>query len=255
MTRPPFIQHYAINTVGRDFAVGDIHGCFDALDAALKRIQFNEKTDRLFSVGDLIDRGAQSHQVLAWLDKPWFHAVQGNHEEMARDFVQGRARRDASAQDAYQRFYGMCGGHWLIDLPTGQQEAYVAALAALPYLIEVQTGHGPVGIVHADVAGSTWAGMVERFADETEQNLNTLLDACLWRRERLRSGDASGVPDRRAVMVGHTPVPHGILLGNVYHLDTGGWTDDGYFTFVELSSLIGVPACREFNRECLTCAA
>jgi len=28
--------------------------------------------DRLFSVGDLVNRGSESEQVLGWLAKPWF---------------------------------------------------------------------------------------------------------------------------------------------------------------------------------------
>lgn len=76
------VVHYGQNTAGRDFAVGDIHGCFSALQQALDAIGFSESTDRLFSVGDLVDRGPESEQVLTWLDKPWFHAICGNHDFM-----------------------------------------------------------------------------------------------------------------------------------------------------------------------------
>ena len=48
------------NKVGRDFVVGDVHGMFDRVAQALTKVQFNPSRDRLFSVGDLIDRGPQS---------------------------------------------------------------------------------------------------------------------------------------------------------------------------------------------------
>jgi serine/threonine protein phosphatase 1 len=74
VVRPP-IARFAPNTRGRDFAVGDIHGAFRALQIALDAIGFDCAADRLFSVGDLVDRGPESARVTEWLDKPWFHAI------------------------------------------------------------------------------------------------------------------------------------------------------------------------------------
>jgi len=51
------IPRFALNTHRRDFAVGDIHGAFDALQRAMEAIGFDARKDRLFSVGDLVDRG------------------------------------------------------------------------------------------------------------------------------------------------------------------------------------------------------
>jgi hypothetical protein len=45
------LQRFARNTQGRDFAVGDIHGCFSKLDAALCQVRFSPVHDRLFAVG------------------------------------------------------------------------------------------------------------------------------------------------------------------------------------------------------------
>ncbi len=43
-------------------------------------------------------------------------------------------------------------------------------------------------------------------------------------------------------VAGHTPVPEPVVLGNVYHIDTGGWRGEGYFTLLELGSLSAGPA-------------
>ena len=50
-------KHYKLNTEGRDFVIGDLHGCYDEFLAVLADISFDTKIDRMFSVGDLIDRG------------------------------------------------------------------------------------------------------------------------------------------------------------------------------------------------------
>ena len=83
MQRP--FRRFARNAAGRDFVVGDIHGMFPALRELLARAGFDEECDRLFSVGDLIDRGPRSREALEWLAQPWFHAVRGNHEQLLLD--------------------------------------------------------------------------------------------------------------------------------------------------------------------------
>jgi len=226
-----YVDRYGKNPAGKDYCVGDIHGCFSTLKSALDIIGFDERSDRLFSVGDLVDRGPESDTVLDWLALPWFHAVQGNHEDMAIDYVN-------SGKQGCEN-YKMNGGSWLIDMQRDQQNAIVSELAVLPYAIEVETDMGMVGIIHADCACSTWSELVERFADAASKyELRRLTDQCLWARKRIETGDRSGVPDVRAVIVGHTPIIHPLLLGNVYHIDTRGWLPGkGYFTFVDLETL------------------
>lgn len=225
-----FVQHFERNARGRDWAVGDIHGCFSRLEQSLTNIAFDPARDRLFSVGDLVDRGPESHRVLEWVAYPWFHAVQGNHEDMAIRYVDP-GRRDAE-------HYATNGGAWLIGLPRAEQCEYATQLATLPYAIEVETARGAVGIVHADVPRSSWRDMVDAFAAADSRNkLRRITDDCLWCRDRIQSEDLSGVPDVRAVIVGHTPLRRPAVLGNVYHIDTAGWRRDGYFTFIDLATL------------------
>jgi serine/threonine protein phosphatase 1 len=67
------IKKFSRNETGRDLIVGDIHGCFTKLKDKLNEIGFDETKDRLFSTGDLVDRGPESLDVVKWLTKPWFH--------------------------------------------------------------------------------------------------------------------------------------------------------------------------------------
>ena len=91
----PIVRRHEANLSGRDFVVGDLHGCVDALRYLLREIVFDPACDRLFSVGDLIDRGRHSEQALALLDKPWFFPVLGNHEEALCLVAEGVMRQSA----------------------------------------------------------------------------------------------------------------------------------------------------------------
>jgi len=71
----PVVCWHPANKLGRDLVVGDVHGCVDALRYLLNEIGFDGARDRLFSVGDLVDRGSDSLAALDLLDQPWFYPV------------------------------------------------------------------------------------------------------------------------------------------------------------------------------------
>jgi len=133
------IKRFERNTAGRDFAVGDIHGHFTRLQAALDVAGFNPAADRLFSVGDLVDRGPECRDALDWLDKPWFNAVRGNHD----DYV---CRFDTCDVDNW--VYN--GGAWFAGLARDEQQEFAVQFSDLPVAIEVETSRGLVGILHAN---------------------------------------------------------------------------------------------------------
>lgn len=231
------IKRFARNTAGRDFAVGDVHGCFTKLQEALDAIGFDPLRDRLFSVGDLVDRGPESADVDVWLRQGWFHAVRGNHEQLTIDsFEQSHDGREGNAVG----LHFVNGGAWFYGLSTVERGCYAALLADLPLVIEVETAAGVVGLIHAECPRRDWNGLIaalEQGGSEAEH----IEAMCQWSRKRITDRDDSFVDNVRAVVVGHTPLKAPVLLGNVYHIDTAGWSD-GYFTLLNLAALESQPA-------------
>ena len=64
------------------FAIGDIHGCFRTVQHLVKLIRFDPGRDRLWLVGDLVNRGPGSLEVLRWVRELGDRAVcvLGNHD-------------------------------------------------------------------------------------------------------------------------------------------------------------------------------
>ncbi len=81
----------------KTFVIADIHGCSKPLRALLTKITVNPLTDTLIFLGDYIDRGPNSKEVVAEIIKlaekfPRIITLMGNHEQMLLEFMQGRGR-------------------------------------------------------------------------------------------------------------------------------------------------------------------
>lgn len=212
------VEHHPANRGGRDFVVGDLHGCVDALRYLLRVITFDPARDRLFSVGDLVDRGEHSELALTLLDKPWFFAVLGNHEDMLCAVADGRLRR--------QSWYGI-GGVWASRLSDERVQHYAELVRGLPLARVVGSGKERFNVLHGEFFGTDAELDAGNFSTETRQQL-------LWGRDlALGNGDPQRQRGLSLTYCGHTPMRDIKQVGSQVFIDTGAFGPDGKLTIVE----------------------
>ena len=97
------------------YAVGDIQGCFDALEELLRHIRFQRAKDQLWFVGDLVNRGPESLEVLRFVSELGRDArvVLGNHDLNLIAVAAGV--RKLRPQDTMQDVLDAPDGNELID--------------------------------------------------------------------------------------------------------------------------------------------
>ncbi|WP_328186603.1 metallophosphoesterase [Marinobacter sp. OP 3.4] len=218
------------NDRGRDFIVGDLHGCYDALMRQLDARGFDPAADRLLSVGDLVDRGPDSRRCLQLVREPWFHSVWGNHEDlMLRGLATSRNSPDF-------RLWMLNGGDWVLEADRDDLKQRITAHAAAASLaMEIPVAGQRVGVVHAEVPGDRWACWTPPLSDEDRQY-------AIWGRTTLtnviRGQPAPPVSGIDHVFFGHTPLAAPTHLANRFYIDTGGGYPGGEPTLFELTEVI-----------------
>ena len=211
-----FYNEYSKNTEGRDFICGDIHGCYTDLENALKAVSFDENKDRLFSVGDLADRGPESKRAIEFIKKPWFYPVLGNHEEM---YLQCWVHKNEPVRWHYQN-----GGEWVNALTENELDDYKNELGKLPLVIRI----GKVLICHSLLPKQDLGIIIA--------NIETLKEFIIWQRDERYNGG----PDGFITYAGHTINKEITKYGNVTDIDTGAFLkywkgESGKLTVIDIT--------------------
>ncbi|TDT44129.1 serine/threonine protein phosphatase 1 [Halospina denitrificans] len=221
-------RHFRRNQRGRDFVVSDLHGQIDRLEQHLRKQHFKTGEDRLFALGDLIDRGDHSAELIQLLEERWFFSVMGNHELMLLD---------ALSNPRWRPIHEHNGGAWFYRQPA-PEKTYQARLLHqhLALAVTVETARGPVGIVHA-TAPSDWRTIQEVPLEDDQWN------ELVWDRhdyqQALRSPEM--IPPVRhvtRVVHGHVSCEQPISASNRIWIDT--LYRGGDITLMPLPALAGL---------------
>ena len=191
--------------MSRIFAIGDIHGRFDKLCTLMEKIDIDFSTDTLVFLGDYIDRGAQSFEVVDHLielnkQHPGTIFLKGNHEEMFEKYISGADRLTYLVNGGQQTLDSYMGRSRQPDEPLIPRE-HLDFFKSLRLYYETES----YIFVHA--------GMKQKVALEDQKP-----EDLLWiRRKFIDTKHDFG----KMVVFGHTPLHEPLLMPNKIGIDTG----------------------------------
>jgi serine/threonine protein phosphatase 1 len=127
----------------RRIVIGDIHGHYDGLMSLLQEVS-PDSDDRVYFLGDLIDRGPKSAQVVKFVRDSKYPCLLGNHEVMLL-----RAISEAEQDDRVLKFWLQAVGDATIESygPAGILKSDINWMASLPTYLDLED----VWLVHAGV--------------------------------------------------------------------------------------------------------
>lgn len=207
----------------RTLAIGDIHGCFDAFSTLVKNIPV-APDDLLVTLGDYIDRGPRTPDVLDWLirrfDAGRLIPLKGNHEIMlleAADSLDGALAdwKDSGGDTTLSAYAGNNRNATLADIPDAHWN-FIRSACRDYY--ETQTHFFVHANAYADVP----------IAGQPEFML-------FWEKFHNRPAPhESG----KTMICGHTPQPdsrpHNI--GHAVCIDTGVYKNGGWLTALDVAT-------------------
>jgi len=244
---------------GRDFVIGDLHGAMPAFRNLLREIHFDPTKDRMFSVGDLVDRGPNSLECLELIREPWFFCTLSNHEQMMLEAFKGGRMGAYWIQNggdwgykALQTYKAMKRTDPLLDaslvISDEHQNIFdlVDLVDELPFLITVENRNGrKFHILHAELPpAQSYTVTDEMLADpDTVMKLAKSQggdgDAFLWARsvwygfygramtkeKLLNDVKREGLhepmnEDRSMIISGHTIMRHPMTILGLTNIDT-----------------------------------
>jgi len=230
------IQKYSSNTRGTDYICADVHGHFSLLENYLRDVNFNYARDRLFSLGDLIDRSDESPRVLEYLAQPWFHAILGNHEAMLMKAY------DSDDPEVYDWWY-YWGGDWARDYSKAQLQTYYNAFRQLPVAIELTLKtFRKVALVHAELPGdASWKSVCDQLSviPSDAASLDTYgIAGLIWAKTQVYASEAEKKQIRPVKGIDHVFHGHCIVyygpqtIANRTFMDLGSY-ETGEIGFID----------------------
>lgn len=168
--------------MGKTYVMSDIHGMSDLLKRMLDGIQ-PEREDRIYILGDMIDRGPDPAGVLDLvMSTSGITALRGNHEDGFTEWY------EAADRDRYPYYYNTYEILNRSDRLREKIPEYVEFMKKLPLYAKVKTGGKCYLLAHAS----------------TEEILH------IWKRKERLLWDSSMIDRQRGIpgyvsVVGHVP--------------------------------------------------
>ncbi len=206
------------------FAIGDIHGNFDRLQKLINKLPINKEKDTLVFIGDYIDRGSFSKEVIDYVIElcskfAYIVCLSGNHEQMFLNYLAGIDEMTYLHNGGNMTLLSY--GIFPVALPQERRAAVPKKhlhffRTLLPYY-------------ETDDYIFVHAGLMPGYSLQ-EQTIHDLL----WiRREFIYSDYDFG----KRIIFGHTPFPSPLIESNKIGIDTGAFSG-GKLTCVELPEVI-----------------
>ena len=172
----------------RLFAIGDIHGCFDSLRELVEHKIKIRKNDKLVFLGDYIDRGYNSRQVIDYItglrDKNYdIVTLIGNHESMLLETMANKGFLPEWIRNGGSATLRSFGIRSLKQL----DKSYIDFFKGLNYYCPIEN----ILFVHA--------GFNDSLSDPFEDKYHMI-----WSR---RENYANPVLAGKIIIHGHTPIP------------------------------------------------
>ncbi|MDO8416504.1 MAG: metallophosphoesterase [Agitococcus sp.] len=193
------------NDIGRDFLIADLHGQYDLFLEKIASVNFNPDCDRMFSMGDLVDRGMRSLECLRLIKEPWFHFVLGNHDLALLCFFE---MWPEGFHDIHN--YLAEDGAWLKALTQEEKFELLNELLPLlrqaPLIVCVNDTTLPFQFVHAEIL-SAWGDMLPIPA-VTDGAVLAHQESLTWGRQLIKRALPISAPsNQNALGVSLTPTP------------------------------------------------
>ena len=203
------------------FAIGDIHGCYDRLKALMGKIPIDCSRDALVFIGDYIDRGPHSVEVVDYLIQlknrfPEVIFLKGNHEDMLDKFISGADRFT----------YLLNGGQQTLDsylTKPVQSESFPIPPDHMEFFKSLRLFYETEEFIFVHAGLRPWVPL-------ESQNTEDLL----WIRDKFVS---SKYDFGKRVIFGHTPLKKPLVELNKIGIDTGAVYGNA-LTCIQLPDLV-----------------
>ncbi|ALO43059.1 metallophosphoesterase [Pseudoalteromonas phenolica] len=209
-----------IDSVKDVYVVGDLDGSLSGLQKALIRKGFVEHVDHLICLGDMIDRGSESVQLIQYLSDINADFVLGNHEHLMLESI-------ISQDETAMHLWSSNGGAWHHDVDKAKLDSVCNLFLNSSLSIRLEYRGIEIGLSHTLPPSWNWSSPPEK-SEGTVESL-------LWSRELFKSQKQSSNIGVNFSIHGHNSTQIPIWIGNTYHIDTNYY---GRPTVVNLGNLI-----------------